>query len=144
MKFINFFLYFCGSFLPSLYPDPIRIWMRIWLHNTDADDQLMIFKCFWCITQVRDCVDDAWRVQDPGGGHLSGEEFMASGQCFQCCGTVPVTIFYGSGSGSDFWKVMAPVPVPTFEKVMVPVPTFEKLRFRFRFRFQLHIYTIKS
>ncbi len=59
-----------------------------------------------------------------------------------CCGTV--TIFYGSGSGSDFWKVMVPVPVPTFEKVMVPVPvpTFEKLRFRFRF--QLHIYTIKS
>jgi hypothetical protein len=41
----------------------------------------------------------------------------------QCCGTV--TIFYGSGSGSDFWKVM------------VPVPTFEKLWFRFRF--QLHI-----
>jgi hypothetical protein len=47
----------------------------------------------------------------------------------QCCGTV--TICYGSGS--DFWKVM------------VPVPTFEKLWFRFlllkklRFRFQLHI-----
>ncbi len=62
----------------------------------------------------------------------------------QCCGTV--TIFYGSGSGSDFWKVMVPVPVPTFEKVMVPVPvpTFEKLRFRFRFQFQLHIYTIRS
>ncbi len=37
---------------------------------------------------------------------------------YQCCGTV--TIFYGSGS--DFWKVMVPVPVPTFEKVMVPVP----------------------
>ncbi len=56
----------------------------------------------------------------------------------QCCGTV--TIFYGSGS--DFWKVM--VPVPTFDKVMVPVPvpTFEK--FQFRFRLQLHIYTIKS
>jgi hypothetical protein len=36
------------------------------------------------------------------------------------------------GSGSDFWKIM------------VPVPTFEKFRFRFRFRFQLHIYTIKS
>ncbi len=59
----------------------------------------------------------------------------------QCCGTV--TIFYGSGScsGSYFWKVMVPVPAPTFEKVMVPVPvpvrTFEKLRFRFRF--QLHI-----
>ncbi len=55
----------------------------------------------------------------------------------QCCGTV--TIFYGSGS--YFWKVLVPVPVPTFEKVMVPVPapTFEKLRFRFRFRFQLHI-----
>jgi hypothetical protein len=30
----------------------------------------------------------------------------------QRCGTV--TIFYGSGS--DFWKVVAPVPVPTFEK----------------------------
>ncbi len=60
----------------------------------------------------------------------------------QCCGTV--TIFLGSGSGSDFWKVMVPVPVLTFEKVMVPVPvpTFEKLRSRFRF--QLHIYTIKS
>ncbi len=28
----------------------------------------------------------------------------------QRCGTVP--IFYGSGSGSDFWKVMVPVPVP--------------------------------
>jgi hypothetical protein len=51
----------------------------------------------------------------------------------QRCGTV--TIFYCSGSGSYFWKVM--VPVPTFEKVMVPVPvpTFEKLRFRF----QLHM-----
>ncbi len=36
-----------------------------------------------------------------------------------CCGTV--TNFYGSGS--DFWKVMVPVPVPTFEK----------LWFRFRF-----------
>ncbi len=64
--------------------------------------------------------------------------------CRQCCGTV--TIFYGSGSGSDFWKVMVPVPVPvlTFEKVMVPVPvrvpTFGKLRFRFQF----HIFTIKS
>ena len=33
----------------------------------------------------------------------------------QCCGTV--TIYYGSGSGSDFWKVMVPVPVPTFEKL---------------------------
>jgi hypothetical protein len=32
-----------------------------------------------------------------------------------------VTIFYGSGSGSDFGKVMVPVPVPTYEK----------LRFRF-------------
>ncbi len=31
--------------------------------------------------------------------------------------------FYGSGSGSDFWKVMVPIPVPTFEK----------LWFRFRF-----------
>ncbi len=53
----------------------------------------------------------------------------------QRCGTV--TIFFGSCSGSDFWKIM--VPVRTFEKVMVPVPvpTFEKLRFRFRF--QLHI-----
>jgi hypothetical protein len=37
----------------------------------------------------------------------------------QRCGTL--TILYGSGSGSDFWKVM------------VPVPTFEKLWFRFRF-----------
>ena len=48
--------------------------------------------------------------------------------------------FYSSGS--DFWKVMVPVPVPTFEKVMVlvpvPVPTYEKLRFRF----QIHIYSI--
>ncbi len=55
----------------------------------------------------------------------------------QRCGTV--TIFYGSGSGSYFWKVM--VLVPTFEKfmVLVPVlvPTFEKLWFRLRF--QLHI-----
>jgi hypothetical protein len=39
----------------------------------------------------------------------------------QRCGTV--TIFYGSGSGSDFWKFMVPVPVPTFEKCC----------FRFRF-----------
>ncbi len=31
----------------------------------------------------------------------------------QCCGTV--TIFHGSGSGSDFWQVS--VPVPTFEKL---------------------------
>ncbi len=38
----------------------------------------------------------------------------------QRCGTV--TIFYGSGSWSNFWKVMVPVPVPTFEKVIVPVP----------------------
>jgi hypothetical protein len=29
----------------------------------------------------------------------------------QCCGTV--TIYYGSGS--DFGKVMVPVPAPTFE-----------------------------
>ncbi len=39
----------------------------------------------------------------------------------QCCGTV--TIYYGSGSGSDIWKVA--VPVPTFAKlrtVHVPVP----------------------
>jgi hypothetical protein len=62
--------------------------------------------------------------------------------------------FYGSGS--DFWKVMVPVPVTTFEKVMVPVPvpTFEKVmvlvpvpvttyeKLRFRFRFQIHIYSI--
>ncbi len=41
----------------------------------------------------------------------------------QCCG--PVTIFYGSGSGSEFWKVM----------VRVPFPTFEKLWFRFQFLF---------
>ncbi len=47
-----------------------------------------------------------------------GSEYIST----QCCGTV--TIFYGSGSGSDFWKVMVPVPVPTFEK----------LWFRFRFR----------
>ncbi len=52
----------------------------------------------------------------------------------QCCGTV--TIFYGSGSGSDFEKLWFQV------MVLVPVPSFEKLRFRFRF--QLHIYTIKS
>ncbi len=52
---------------------------------------------------------------------------------WQCCGTV--TIFYGSGS--DFWKVMVPVPTVDsygsgsyFWKVPVPV--------------QLHIYTIKS
>ncbi len=49
---------------------------------------------------------------------------------------------YFYGSGSDIWKFIVPVPVPTFEKVMVPipVPTFEKLRFRF----QLHIYTMKN
>ena len=41
----------------------------------------------------------------------------------QRCGTV--TIFYGSGS--DFLKVMVPVPVSNFEKL------------QFRFRFQLHI-----
>ena len=30
--------------------------------------------------------------------------------------------------GSDFWKVLVPVPVPTFEKLVpVPVPTFEKV-----------------
>jgi hypothetical protein len=29
---------------------------------------------------------------------------------------------YGSGSGSNFWKVMVPVPVLTFEKVTVLVP----------------------
>jgi len=34
-----------------------------------------------------------------------------------------VTIFYGSNF--DFWKIMVPVPVPTFEKL------------RFRFRVQL-------
>ncbi len=39
----------------------------------------------------------------------------------QCCETV--TIFYGSGS--DFWTVTVPIPVPTFEKL----------------RFQLHIYS---
>ncbi len=48
-------------------------------------------------------------------------------------------------SGSDFWKVI--IPVPTFKKLRFrfrllksygPVPTFEKLRF------QLHIKTIKS
>jgi hypothetical protein len=39
---------------------------------------------------------------------------------------------YGSGSVSDFWKIMVPVPVPTFEKV------------QFRFRFQLHIYVYKK
>ncbi len=57
----------------------------------------------------------------------------------QCCGTV--TIFYGSGSGSDFWKVTVPVPVRTFEKLWFRFPflLLKKLRFRFRFRFQLHI-----
>ncbi len=58
---------------------------------------------------------------------------------YQCCGTV--TIFYGSGS--NFWKVMVPVPVPTFETVMVPVPVSTYKKLRFRFRFQLHIYIIK-
>ncbi len=57
----------------------------------------------------------------------------------QCCGTV--TIYYGSGSGSDFWKVMVPVPVPTFERFWFRFRFrflfLEKLRFRFRF--QLHI-----
>ncbi len=53
----------------------------------------------------------------------------------QCCGTL--TIFYGSGSGSDFWKVMVPVPVPTFEKLWF---RFRLLLFKkLRFRFQLHI-----
>ncbi len=46
-----------------------------------------------------------------------------SGSHLQRCGTV--TIFYGSGS--DFWKVMVPFPVPNFEKL------------RFRLRFQLRI-----
>ncbi len=56
---------------------------------------------------------------------------------FQCCGTV--TIYYGSGSvsGSDFWKVLVPVPVPTFEKLWFRFQLLKKLRFRFRF--QLHI-----
>jgi hypothetical protein len=70
------------------------------------------------------------RFRDPVSGALltpgSGSKmYKISGSYFQCCGTV--TIYYGSGSGSvsDFWKVMVPVPVP--------VPTFEKLWFRFRF-----------
>ncbi len=42
------------------------------------------------------------------------------GPYWQCCGTV--TIYNGSGSGSDLWKVL------------VPVPTFEKFWFRFRFQ----------
>jgi hypothetical protein len=49
----------------------------------------------------------------------------------QCCGTV--TIYYRSGSGSDFWKVMVPVPVPTFEKLWFQFLLLKKLRFRFRF-----------
>ncbi len=58
-----------------------------------------------------------------GSGFESGSEInqkkepyiQAKITWFQRCGTV--TIFYGSGSGSssDFWKVM--VPVPTFEKL---------------------------
>ncbi len=31
-------------------------------------------------------------------------------------------LFKSYGSGSDFWKVLVSVPVPTFEKVTVPVP----------------------
>ena len=45
----------------------------------------------------------------------SGSDFLTSYSSGQCCGTV--TIYYGSGSGFDFWKVMIPVPVPTFEKL---------------------------
>ncbi len=45
----------------------------------------------------------------------------------QRCGTVTGTIWKVSGSGSNFWKVLVPFPVPTFEKL------------RIRFRFQLHI-----
>ena len=50
--------------------------------------------------------------------------------------TVPFRLLksYGSGSGSDYWKVMVPVPIP--------VPTSEKLRFRLRFRLGIQI--IKS
>ncbi len=60
-----------------------------------------------------------------------------SAWCKQRRGTAP--IFYGSGSGSDFWKVMVLVPVLTFEKVMVPVPVHTSEKLRIRFRFQLHI-----
>jgi hypothetical protein len=60
---------------------------------------------------------------------IEGERWVCTLLCSltQCCGTV--TIYYGSGSGSDFWKVMVPVPVP--------VLTFEKWWFRFRFRYLL-------
>jgi len=58
--------------------------------------------------------------------------FMGSSQC---CGTV--TIYYGSGSCSDFWKVM--VPVPTFEKWWFRFRFLLLTKLRFRFRFQLHI-----
>ncbi len=51
----------------------------------------------------------------------------------QCCGTV--IIYYGSGS--DFWKVM--VPVPTFEKLWFRFRFLLLKKLRFRFRFQLHI-----
>ncbi len=90
----------------------------------------------------------SWRISSQAGGVLNNAWTDLNGSVVptatQCCGAV--TIFYGSGS--DFWKFMVPVPVPTFEKVMVPVPvpTFEKLRFRFRFQlqFQLRIWTMKS
>ncbi len=55
----------------------------------------------------------------------NGDEITDKVPYIQRCGTV--TIFYGSGS--DFWKIMVPVLVPTFEK----------LWFRFRFQLQLHI-----
>ncbi len=65
-------------------------------------------------------------------------------ECFsctldQCCGTV--TIYYGSGSGSDFWKVRVPVsvPVPTFEKLLFRFRFLLLKKLRFRFQFQLHI-----
>jgi hypothetical protein len=42
----------------------------------------------------------------------------------------PLTIFYGSGS--DFRKVMVPVPVPTSEKLWFRFQILEKLKFRFQ------------
>ncbi len=42
-------------------------------------------------------------------------------------------------SGSDFWKVMVPVPVPTFEKLWFRFRFLLLKKLRFRFRSQLHI-----
>ena len=55
----------------------------------------------------------------------------------QCCGTVTIYYGSGSGSGSDFWKVM--VPVLTFEKLWFRFRYLLLKKLRFRFRFQLHI-----